>query len=213
MSPQSALPPLESKAALRATLTAFRNELDEEEYRTRSALITARAATLPELRNARCVHVYWPLTARREVDTRPLIDWLHATNKQIVLPVVLNFGPAGGGPPRLEHRLFVSDDRLRPNPWGVLEPVNEEVIPVADLDAVVVPALGADRGGYRIGHGRGYYDEMLRSMAVPTIALVYAGCLSSRVPREQHDVPVSVIVTESEIIRTGEGCNPVRSDA
>lgn len=133
-----------------------------------------------------------------EVDTRPLIAWLYTHKKQIVLPVVLN---ETEGVHRLEHRQYSGEDALVRNGWGILQPVKSDTVPVQSIDAVVVPALGVDRQGNRIGYGRGFYDRFLRDLRVPTICPVFGECLIDQIPNETHDVPVQIIVTEREVVR------------
>lgn len=189
------------KETLRTQFRTYRVQLGEKEYAARSAEIVARAKTLPELRQAATVHAYWPATDRREIDTRPLIRWLQDRGKQIVLPVVVNFKRVESEKPRMRHVLFEGIDTLRRNRWGLHEPSGDRSVPLETIDAVIAPAFGAGRNGHRIGHGYGYYDEFLRALAVPTICLVYAHCLVDQIPPAPHDVPVSVIVTEEEIVR------------
>lgn len=189
------------KAAFRARFRAFREALSAEEYATRSAAISARVLALPEVQQAETVHCYWPLVARGEVDTRAVIARWHAAGKRIVLPVVETF--ERGEAPRLRHVSLERLDALRPNRWGIDEPVDGKCVSVADLEVVVVPALGAGRNGHRLGHGRGYYDAFLHGVAAPKIGLVYAACLVETVPAEPHDVPLTVIVTEDETLRPG----------
>lgn len=184
------------KAVLRARFRAYREALPVAEVRARSAAVCARVAALPEMEAARTVHVYWPRVDRGELDTRPLIRTLQAAGRRIVLPVVV----PGEGPPRLRHVLFEGEHALRPGPWGLLEPEGPDVAP-GDLDAVVVPALGADRRGHRLGHGRGFYDAFLARLTAPTVGVVYHACLVERLPVEPHDVPLSVIATERVTIR------------
>jgi 5-formyltetrahydrofolate cyclo-ligase len=186
------------KARLRARFQAARRALSEADYAAKSALIHARLLALPEVAAARTVHIYWPMTARREVDTRPLVAALHARGVRVLLPVVVPRTP--GAPPRLRHGPFEGEDRLRPTPWGLYEPTGPE----ADLDAldlVVVPALGAGRNGHRLGHGAGYYDAFLAETGACTVCPVWAACLVDRVPAEPHDRPVDVVVTEDEVVR------------
>ncbi|QXD14689.1 5-formyltetrahydrofolate cyclo-ligase [Rhodocaloribacter litoris] len=190
-----------TKEALRARLRALRAGLDEAAYAARSQAIIERVLALPELQHARTIHIYWPLVTRREVDTRPLIAHLQAADKQIVLPVVDTTEQPGRGRPRLRHVRFTGAGALRPNRWGIDEPVNGESVPPEALDLVIVPALGAGRNGYRLGHGYGYYDAFLAGLTVPTVCPVYDACLLETVPAEPHDVPVSVIVTEYETLR------------
>ncbi len=188
------------KARLRARFRAARLARSEADYAARRALIRARLLALPEVAAARTVHVYWPLVERREVDTRPLIAALHARGVRVVLPVVV--GRTEGAPPALRHCLYEGEDRLCASPWGLLEPgPDAPEVDALDLDAVIVPALGAGRDGHRIGHGAGYYDAFLAGLGAFTACPVYADCLVDRLPAEPHDRPVDVVVTEAETWR------------
>ena len=187
------------KEALRARFRAFRERLGPEAYAQRSTAIVARAQTLPELEAAETVHVYWPLVARGEIDTRPLIRWLTEEGKVIGLPAVATF--EADVRPRLRHLRYQGEAALHANRWGVREPTGDETVPLEQIEAVVVPALGAGRNGHRIGHGRGFYDAFLARVAAPRIGLVYADTLVDAVPAAPHDVRLSVIVTEDETLR------------
>lgn len=191
------------KSALRARFLQYRAGLGAAEYERLSRAIAARVAALPELAAARTIHVYWPRVLAREVDLRALVAALHAQKKQIVLPVVRTFGRAAGGAGRLEHLRFTGEAALRANKWGILEPSGGQTVPLEEIDLVIVPALGAGRNGHRIGHGLGYYDEFLAGLAVPRVGPVYAACLVASVPAEPHDVPLTAVVTEREVVRPG----------
>ncbi len=186
-----------TKAELRAELRARRSALSEAAYAEKSAAIVARILALPEIERAKTVHAYWPLTKRREVDTRPLIDALAEAGTRVVLPVV----ERGGEAPQMRHLLYTGRRALRKGPWGLREPAGSKAVPPAELDAVIVPAFGAGRDGHRIGHGAGFYDAFLRGLRAPTVCPVYAKCYLGRVPAEAHDVPVSIVVTEDGVHR------------
>lgn len=185
-----------SKDELRAQFRAYRRSLDEASKAARSGLIVHRAVSLAAIARAEVVHVYWPLGDRGEVDTRPLIAALRSWGTQVVLPVMTSFDP---DTPTLEHRCYTGPHALETNRWGVREPVNTECLSAQDLDAVIVPALGADQNGHRIGYGAGYYDAFLEPITCPRIALVYDACFIPSVPNASHDVPVSTVVTERGI--------------
>ena len=187
-----------TKADLRRQFEAYRQSLDEETYEDLSRRVTDRLVELPEVRVAGVVHVYWPMVERREIDTRPFIHRLRSEGKEIVLPVVLNFRQHTSELPRLGHIRYPGEEGLRVNRWGIREPAEHQPVPIQQLEAVIVPALGAGRNGHRIGFGHGYYDEFLNGISVPAIALVYDQCLIDRVPVEDHDRSVDVIVTERE---------------
>jgi 5-formyltetrahydrofolate cyclo-ligase len=196
------------KDALRQQFRAYRVGLDAAAYARHSRAITDRVATLPEVKTSTVVHAYWPMVAEREVDTRPLLRTLRTDGKQIVLPVVLRFTRAMTDAPRLEHRTLGDPAQLCVNRWGLHEPIAGPCVPPEVLDVVLVPMLGGDRRGYRVGHGFGYYDEFLRPLDVPTVGLVYDACLVDAVPAEPHDVPLHVLVTEREVLRPPHGHRP-----
>lgn len=185
------------KARLRARFQGARLALSDADYAARSALIHARLLALPELEAARTVHVYWPLAAKREVDTRPLVAVLHARGVRVLLPVVVP--PAEGSTPHLRQARFEGPEHLRPGRWGLLEPPGPD--DEAPPDVVVVPAFGAGRNGHRIGHGAGYYDAFLAGATAFTVCPVYAACLVAHVPAEPHDRAVDAVVTEDEVVR------------
>ena len=61
----------------------------------------------------------------------------------------------------------------------------------------VVPCLSADKDGYRLGYGGGYYDRFLaKNKNLMTVAVCFDELLSSSLPREVFDIKVSMVVTE-----------------
>ena len=191
----------QAKADLRARFRAARAGFSEAEYAARSAKLVAGAKTLPALHQAETVYAYWPMLPGREPDIRPLIAWMQAVGKQIVLPVVDSFT----GAPRLRHVRFETPEALRPNRWGIHEPTGGKSVPVESIDAVIAPALGAGRNGHRLGYGKGYYDAFLRPLKATTICPVFAACLIDHAPAEPHDAPLDILITEAEIIRPMHG--------
>lgn len=198
------------KESLRKQFSLFRGTISDMDYEARSQMIMDRIWRLPEIHSARIVHIYWPMISHHEVDTRYLIEILLATDKQIVLPVVVNFSRSPKDNPRLGHILYTGDAPMRANKWGIAEPQDGEIVPVEKLDVIVVPALGAGRNGFRLGHGYGFYDAFLSQTTAPRICPVYSECLVDKIPRESHDQAVSIVVTETDIIRPNTGVTSIR---
>lgn len=189
----------QKKATLRRQFASYRAELSENEWGQRSAEIITRLKQLPEIRAAATVHCYWPAIQKREVDTRLLVEWLYGRGQAVTLPVVTSFER---GRPAMIARRYAGHSALRENRWGLAEPKGTEAVPPEALGAVVVPAFGVGRrSGHRIGHGRGFYDAFLANVDAPTVCPVYDACLAERVPAEAHDVPMDVIVTETQMLR------------
>ncbi len=159
--------------------------------------IMDQLARLPELLQAGTIHCFWPIKGKRELDTTSLINMLQTQGKTIVLPVVLSFED----PPRMEHRCYDTETNLKTNRWGIKEPVHGALVDPVQLDAVIVPALGVDFRGYRLGYGKGFYDAFLARCNCPFICPLPSDGLLDAMPALPHDIPVDIIVTEKEVMR------------
>ena len=87
--------------------------------------------------------------------------------------------------------------------YGILEPIKEKIIEISkhDIDLIVVPGVGFDEHGCRIGHGVGFYDELLKdSTNAYHIGLAFEIQIVEEIPIESHDIPVYKIITEKRII-------------
>jgi len=92
-------------------------------------------------------------------------------------------------------------DDLTPGSFGVLEPRGQKVVPVDELDLVVVPGVVFDLGGHRLGYGRGYYDRTLASCrdGCVKVGFAYDFQLIEALPAAGHDQTLSVLITENRI--------------
>ncbi|HLT92580.1 MAG TPA: 5-formyltetrahydrofolate cyclo-ligase [Woeseiaceae bacterium] len=157
---------------------------------------TARIAELlqrnfPELAGA-AVGFYWPF--KGELDLRGLARTLHEAGSRLSLPVVVQKAAP------LEFWHWEPRTRLARGDWGI--PVPAERI-VEHPTALIVPLLGFDEAGYRLGYGGGYYDRTLAAME-PRPFTVGAGFELGRLktifPLE-HDIPLDAIATEAGFVR------------
>jgi 5-formyltetrahydrofolate cyclo-ligase len=189
----------EAKAGLRATAHRKRAAIHSG---ARTEAAKAAASHFFEgvaLKPGEVVALYWPI--RDELDCKPLLTRLMDAGQPVCLPVVV-----GDGLP-LEMRLWQDGAPLYPSGFGTLAP--PEDAPLATPDVIVMPLLGFDRTGTRLGYGGGYYDRTLEVLpkAPRLIGYAFAGQEVERVPREQHDVPLDAVVTENgyRAFAKGEG--------
>ena len=84
----------------------------------------------------------------------------------------------------------------------ILEPIPECTVLVEkeQIDVIVVPGVVFDRNGYRIGFGGGYYDRYLQDFEGLRVSLAFQEQLYTEVPRESHDLPVHILITDNECI-------------
>ncbi|MBL8723012.1 MAG: 5-formyltetrahydrofolate cyclo-ligase [Planctomycetes bacterium] len=149
---------------------------------------TARAAgaePLP-LAAAPIVGVYWPL--RSEADPRPLARACAWRGASLALPVVVG--------PDLLFRAWSGHAELEPAGFGALAPGPTAAAVQPDL--VVVPLLGFDARGHRLGWGKGFYDRYLaaRGDAVRAVGLAFACQQVPKIPTEAHDRRLHGVLTE-----------------
>ena len=86
------------------------------------------------------------------------------------------------------------------NRWDISEPAYRSNIPAEDIDLVVVPGLGFDLSGHRIGYGGGFYDALFEYVDSFKLGMVIDHCLLDHLPADPHDVPVNCIVTGSRTL-------------
>ena len=187
------LTPAERKQALRAEAFARRDALDRDWRKDAALRIAAHALAAPELEGVRPVGGYWPI--RSEVDPRPLMEALLERGQSVALSQILH--------PHLSWREWRPGDMLVHGGFGVSEPGPDapEVFPTA----LLVPLAAFDRGGGRLGYGKGHFDRSIAELSsrhpVLAIGLAYAAQEIEDVPREPHDRLLDLIVTEAGIIR------------
>ena len=193
---------LSDKKALRAALSARRSALSPAERERISRTVTERLLALPAYREATVICGY--MSARGELDLLPLWQAVAAAGKTFALPVTVT-GAAEG---RMVFRATPDfcPERLASARFGISEPPDHPDFPVLspeDLHGaiMVVPGLGFDRDGYRVGYGGGYYDRYLaglRDSGIPifTVGLCPAACRVAKLPREVHDLAVDVVIDE-----------------
>ncbi len=131
---------------------------------------------------------YWRI--KDEMDIQPILVRLMDTFQPVCLPVVL------GDEEPLELRLWEQGAPLYEAGFGTLAP--SELAPKVEPDIVLMPLLGFDKRGTRLGYGGGYYDRTLERLArrPRLVGIAYAAQEFEDIPREAHDVPLDVIVTE-----------------
>ena len=146
---------------------------------------------MAEFRRARNIMAYMPL--RHEVDTRALLMKLLALKKNLFLPAVDR--------KRGEIAVFQVKNLKRdlvPGSYGILEPRARCVSGrPSDLDLVLVPGLGFDRQGGRLGHGKGYFDKFLRKVKrAKKIGIAFKEQILKKIPLEKNDQRMDRVITD-----------------
>lgn len=192
---------------LRRDLRNRRRRLPRRLHRLWDRRILQRLQRLPAWRAARCIALYH--AADGEVDPWMLAARARQSGKTVVLPRLhhhtpfwMDFVPCGAG------------TVLKRNRFGIAEPVGRVLRPIWRIDLVLMPLVGFDRHGGRLGMGSGYYDRRFafkrHRPALPPrlLGLAYGFQEIAQLPARPWDIPLSDVVTEQGLIR----CHPRRGN-
>ncbi len=179
-----------AKERLRAELLARRSA--ETDRKGKSAAIIASISRWPPFVAAHSVFTY--VGVGSEVDTTPLVLEAIHLGKRVAVPVVEN---------TLLGWFTVEDmSDLAPGRFGLMEPQGGVIPPgrraeVRDAELLVIPGVGFDRRGGRLGYGRGYYDRVLAAhRSIPHVATCFCCQVVPEIPMGPGDVPIRALQTE-----------------
>ncbi|MFA7238164.1 MAG: 5-formyltetrahydrofolate cyclo-ligase [Phycisphaeraceae bacterium] len=193
-------PTHDNKKSLRAELRAMLRCVPPEQLHIASAAACALLGETAEFERAACVMIFWPLSY--EMDARPLAMHAWQRGKTVALPRVSY---------EQRHMMAVEirslGDSMQADQHGVNSPINAPPIPTRMIDLVIVPGLGFDLTGHRLGRGGGFYDRFLsrRNFRGLTCGLALEQQVVEHIPTQPHDVRLDMLATERRILRFGEG--------
>ncbi|NOY92549.1 MAG: 5-formyltetrahydrofolate cyclo-ligase [Deltaproteobacteria bacterium] len=185
---------------LRRQMKAIRGALPAEARARRSSAIVARVRELDIWSKARNVAAF--VSIRGEADPGALVDEILASGKRLALPRV----DMEAGVVRM-HELREGMELVEHGRFRIPEPpADAPLMPSEELDLVLVPALGLDPRGHRIGWGRGFYDQLLPSMPNATrVAIAYDFQLLAEIPFSERDVQMDFVVTDRRTLEMSAG--------
>ena len=195
----------ETRRALRRELRARRSALPPWRRLALARRIEAQVAHLPQLRRGAAVAMYAHFGS--EVPTTRLRALALRRGCRLYLPTIASF---------TSYTMDFRRDFGRPMPrnrLGIGEPQGTPLLDVRQLDLLLVPMVGFDAAGYRIGNGAGYYDRLLgarlperlgdaraRAPALwprPLLVGIAFECQRlAHIDAAAHDVPLDAVVTE-----------------
>jgi 5-formyltetrahydrofolate cyclo-ligase len=180
------------RTELRQARDSFARTQTREQQHQLAADLVARA--LPLLAPFRIIGSY--VAVGSEIDPA-LIGQSLPSGVTLALPRVT--GPAQP----LTFHAVTSETRLVPGYGNI--PAPPENAPCVIPDALLVPLIGVDRRGIRLGQGQGHYDSTISSLRANAplfvIGIAYDCQLVATLPCEAHDQVLDVIVTPDVLIQ------------
>lgn len=195
---------MQSKQQLRKNLIKNRRQLSPEQRKKASHLITKQILQTDFFKRSQHIAIYMPFNG--EINPMPLLKKIFSMKKKCYLPVLHP----------LKHNAlwfiaYQKKDKLKLNRYGIPEPKIDlkKKMSAWNLDLVLVPLIGFDEHGNRLGSGKGYYDRTFaflkqrRNSSHPQlIGLAYEMQKIAAIETQSWDVPLDKIVTEEKIYHT-----------
>lgn len=182
------------RKAQRAELTTKRLAVSRDDRTGWDGSISERVERVLPAPGRLRIGFYWPF--KGEYDPRALARTLRDAGVRVALPVVVERARP------LAFREWWPGMRMAPGVWNIPVPAEGEWV---QPDVLLVPLLGFDDSGYRLGYGGGYYDRTLAAMPTKPLAIGLGYELSrlATIHPQPHDVPMDLIVTERRAVRIG----------
>jgi 5-formyltetrahydrofolate cyclo-ligase len=143
------------------------------------------------------VAAFWPFDG--EPDLLPVLDLCLREGIQLALPVIVETP----GRPSMIFRQWSLAASMENSRFGIPEPVETAEILLFDIDLVLLPLVGWDESGGRIGMGAGFYDRALhpfgQSKSPVRMGVAYQLQKVPRVPTEPWDIHLHMVVSETGV--------------
>ena len=185
------------RIALRRQLLSRRDAMHPAERSEKSLALAKKLCAQPSVFQRSILFIY--CSYRSEVETGEIIRCAIEQGKIVCVPLTV---PAT----RQLQAIAIRDPQadLAPGYKGIPEPAgfpsNGPVISGC-IEVAIIPGVGFDRRGHRLGYGAGYYDRFLALEAPQAlrIGLAYSCQVLAELPAEPHDVPMDMLITEEDI--------------
>ncbi len=179
----------------RNEIRAQRKALDQQEVLTSSEKVLDSLMSHPFLNAPRTIASYMSFSG--EIDTIAINQRLKAQSHQICLPII---NPELKG--IMDFYSYDDEKQLVLNNFKILEPIKDENHYVRPdcLEVILVPLVGFNDKGDRLGMGGGYYDRMLKKVSANCLilGLAYDFQLIPELKGQHWDMPLDEIITPTK---------------
>jgi len=188
-----------TKDELRKELLERRRTLSSGEIVAISQKVAERFFAGVDLGSTRSLHTFIRIAKFNEIDTSVIYmrlwrDW----------PRIATFAPRiDHETGRMESVRFDENTPLVDGRWGIREPAEGESVSPDKLDLMLVPMLGFDHFGHRVGYGKGFYDRFLRQTRLDClkVGLCHWEPLDEPIETHEGDAPVDFVITPAAVFR------------
>ena len=179
------------KAALRKHLLEQRDSISFDLMEIYNSKIFSKLIKTKIISEAKSIGCYYSIGS--EVKTYEIINHFLSQNKSVSLPKVVQDS--------MSFRKIDDLTKLETGEYDIPEPKDSASVE-EEHDVILIPCVGLDNDGNRIGYGVGFYDKYLEEKNVIKIALAYSKHIVKTIPASANDVKMDWIITERDVIKT-----------
>jgi 5-formyltetrahydrofolate cyclo-ligase len=178
---------------LRQNLRLCRKSLSAQQYADHAQALKRHFLAYLSLSRSLAIGVTFAFDG--EIDPLPLIHALQSLGHSTYLPLLRD-------DKHLDFALWHEASLMVRNRFGIDEPQDTQVADVNELDILLVPLVGVDKQGNRLGMGGGYYDRTLGKVQQRPylVGMAHSCQLVAQLPVQPWDIPLDALVTEQELI-------------
>jgi len=187
-----------NKRQLRNYFLDYRLSLTVEQLEEVSQAIRQTFFDYFKLDEVRCLHIFLPILRKNEINTWLIIERLRQDYPHLTLVVPRSHLPTG----EMASCELTLASQIVENRWGIPEPIGTCQFPEEQIDMVLLPLLGFDKLGFRVGYGGGFYDRFLREKCraeVIKVGLALAAPVETIDDVEAYDIKMDFCVTGQQV--------------
>lgn len=207
---------LEEKKLLRKEIRARMRALDVDTITTQSSQVWKIIRGLPAYKSAKSVGLFLSMPSG-EINTDEILKDAIKEGKEVYVPQVgKNFEKSEMDLLKVFFDEGIKEEKKESfhkywpkNKWKIPEPpADMPIVPATpgDIDLLIVPGLGFDRFGGRIGQGKGYYDRFIARMISEETPMPLVGValtpqlVEGQIPVSPHDRKMDMVVFPDEVV-------------
>jgi 5-formyltetrahydrofolate cyclo-ligase len=186
-----------SKDDLREQLKKQRIGLSSQQVEEYSKSINDQLTEILNKLSISAMHAYLPIEKQNEISTWPLLKYVWQNFPEVR---TATWQKTADG--QFQSVYIQPETKYEIDKSGFWQPQNvKPFVRNTKFDLIIVPLLGFDDNGHRLGYGGGYYDRFLKTQEqAQTVGLCYElGHLKTPIPSEAHDFPLKTVITERKV--------------
>ncbi|KKR77593.1 MAG: hypothetical protein UU19_C0007G0002 [Candidatus Curtissbacteria bacterium GW2011_GWD1_40_8] len=182
------------KKTLRDIFLSKRLALSKKFIAQTSRNITDKILSVGKIADSQLFSIYLPI--KNEVETKLIIDSLNLRDAKILVPAYST---------KIKDYVFSKFGNwqsLEKGPRGILQPRIIEPVDPSLVDVAILPGLAFSKRGVRLGYGKGVFDRLFSNSKAIRIGLAYDFQIGDKIPQEEHDLVMDIIITEKRVLRS-----------